>query len=163
MYTVVFISKAYEEKLWTNLERKAAQARAFSENTEYLLPAVFDAGVEIPGILKTTGYINLNGLAPEVFADKVIAKLQDHGVFLAKEDVSYAAEAKADVDFHLVGGRKIIEILRNLKCHDWYVQRPGMEAVQSLNWADVSRDEGLFSAATSTSAPVALNALPSHF
>jgi hypothetical protein len=63
-YTVIFISKFYAQKLWTNHERENAQARAFAENREYILPARFD-DTEIPGILSTIGYINLNGYTPE--------------------------------------------------------------------------------------------------
>src|SRR5690349_13729629 len=37
-FTVMFISAAYGSKLWTNHERKAAQARAFQEAQEYILP-----------------------------------------------------------------------------------------------------------------------------
>ncbi len=54
---------------------------------------------------------------------------------------SYGPDAKADVDFHLSGSRKIIEVIKGLKSHDWYLQRPAMEEVHSLDWADVSRDE----------------------
>ena len=57
-YTVMFVSEAYKEKLWTNHERKSAQARAFSENEEYILPAFFDTTVEVPGVLRTTGYVD---------------------------------------------------------------------------------------------------------
>src|SRR4051812_34620029 len=38
-YTVMFISDAYARKLWTNYERASAQARAFEESREYILPA----------------------------------------------------------------------------------------------------------------------------
>jgi hypothetical protein len=58
IFTVVFISKEYGAKLWTNHERKSAQARAFSENREYVLPARFD-DTEVPGILPTVAYIDL--------------------------------------------------------------------------------------------------------
>lgn len=58
-YTVIFISKFYNKKLWTNHERVAMQARAFQESHEYILPARFD-DTEIPGILRTIGYIDLN-------------------------------------------------------------------------------------------------------
>lgn len=142
IYTVVFISKAYGRKLWTNLERKAAQARAFSESREYLLPAVFDPAVEIPGVLKTTGYIDLKGLAPERFADTILKKLQDDGVVLAGHArFSYSSDAKADVDFHLSGRSSVLEIIKGLKSHDWYTQRPAMEGVASLDWIQVSQDQ----------------------
>ena len=73
-YAVIFISKHYKEKLWTNHELKSAQARAFSENEEYILPARFD-DTEIPGIRKTIGYVNIENLTPTRFAKKIIKKL----------------------------------------------------------------------------------------
>uniref|UniRef100_F4C9R2 TIR protein n=1 Tax=Sphingobacterium sp. (strain 21) TaxID=743722 RepID=F4C9R2_SPHS2 len=75
-YAVVFISEAYSKKLWTNHELKSAQARAFSENEEYVLPARFD-DTEIPGIRRTIGYVSLRDLTPIQFAKKIIKKLGD--------------------------------------------------------------------------------------
>ena len=75
-YAVVFISEAYGKKLWTNHELKSAQARAFSESEEYILPAKFDE-TEIPGIRKTTAYVSLKELTPLQFAKKIIKKLGD--------------------------------------------------------------------------------------
>src|SRR5271169_3068828 len=46
-YCVIFISKHYGEKLWTNHERRAAQERAFKQHSEYVLPARFDK-TELP-------------------------------------------------------------------------------------------------------------------
>ncbi len=66
-YVVIFISKFYAEKLWTNHERESAQARAFSEKREYILPVKFD-DVEISGILPTTGYIDLREVSPNKLA-----------------------------------------------------------------------------------------------
>ena len=40
-FTIMFISEDYRRKLWTNHERRNAQARAFSENREYILPGIF--------------------------------------------------------------------------------------------------------------------------
>ena len=60
-YCVMFISQAYARKVWTNHERESAQARAFSENAEYILPARFD-DTEIPGVRPTTGYIDLRNI-----------------------------------------------------------------------------------------------------
>lgn len=37
-FCVMFLSQHYAAKLWTNRERKAAQARAFRENEEYINP-----------------------------------------------------------------------------------------------------------------------------
>src|SRR5690606_9737336 len=78
-YTVIFISKYYNEKLWTNHERKSMQARAFKENQEYILPARFD-NTDIPGILPTTGYIDLNTRSPQELSDIIEKKLIQEGV-----------------------------------------------------------------------------------
>lgn len=77
-FTVMFISEAYGKKLWTNHERRAAQARAFQESQEYILPARFDA-TEIPGVLPTVGYISLSHRSPEEFASIVTRKLVSAG------------------------------------------------------------------------------------
>jgi len=74
-YCVMFLSCYYAEKLWTNHERKSAQARAFTEKGEYILPARFD-DTGIPGILPTIGYIDLHSLEPEEFGKLIIEKLK---------------------------------------------------------------------------------------
>jgi len=60
-YCVLFISKHYAKRLWTSHERKSTQARAFTENREYILPARFDA-TPLPGLLPTVGYVDLKNL-----------------------------------------------------------------------------------------------------
>lgn len=57
-YCIIFISKEYAEKAWTNHELKSAQARAFAEKgSEYILPVRFD-DTEAAGILPTTGFLD---------------------------------------------------------------------------------------------------------
>lgn len=57
-YCVLFASKHYAEKIWTNHELQSAQARALRENREYILPARFD-DTKIPGLRGTVGHIDL--------------------------------------------------------------------------------------------------------
>jgi hypothetical protein len=76
-YCVMFISKFYKQKLWTNHERESAQARAFSQNEEYILPARFD-DTEIPGVRKTIGYIDLKGFEPYEFAKFIFSKINPY-------------------------------------------------------------------------------------
>lgn len=71
----MFISKEYSQKLWTNHERRSAQARAFIENREYILPARFD-DTEVPGLPPTVGYISLKELSPSNFASIIKSKLE---------------------------------------------------------------------------------------
>ncbi len=73
-YTLMFISKHYREKVWTNHERRAAQSRAFEESDEYILPVRFD-DTDVPGILPTTGYIDLRTKSPAEVAILVGKKL----------------------------------------------------------------------------------------
>ena len=75
-YCVLFISKNYATKLWTNHERRSAQARAFSENEEYILPVRFDDTI-IPGLRDTVGYIDLRTKAPQELAEIILQKLYD--------------------------------------------------------------------------------------
>jgi len=73
-FTVMFISEAYGRKLWTNHERQAAQARAFQEAEEYILPVRFDE-TEIPGVLPTVGYISLRNCGADKLASLIEKKL----------------------------------------------------------------------------------------
>jgi len=73
-YTLMFISKHYKEKVWSNHERRAAQSRALEESREYILPARFD-DTDIPGLLPTTGFIDLRKHSPVEVALLVCEKL----------------------------------------------------------------------------------------
>lgn len=73
----MIVSKNYAEKNWTNLERQIVQAKAFRENSEYILPLKLD-NTEIPGLLPTIGYIdirqtNINEIV-KLIIDKIVGK-----------------------------------------------------------------------------------------
>jgi hypothetical protein len=74
MYCVIFISKHYAAKRWTNHERQSAQARAFKDNKEYILPVRLD-NTEIPGIRETIGYIDLRKTSIEDLANITLEKV----------------------------------------------------------------------------------------
>jgi hypothetical protein len=71
-YCVVFLSQHYSRKVWTNHERESAQARAFEEHSEYILPVRLDK-TEVPGIRPTTGY--LERLPPKKLAEAIRRKV----------------------------------------------------------------------------------------
>lgn len=73
-YCVLFISKHYARKLWSNHERSAAQDRAFREHHEYILPARFD-DTRVPGLLRTIGYVNLRTTKPKELAKLIVEKV----------------------------------------------------------------------------------------
>ncbi|MCP4760243.1 MAG: TIR domain-containing protein [archaeon] len=74
-YCIPFISTHYKQKIWTSHEIRTAISRAIESNEEYILPARFDE-TEIEGIRPTLGYINLQNLTPEKFAELIIRKLE---------------------------------------------------------------------------------------
>jgi hypothetical protein len=76
-FCVIFISESYADKLWTNHERRSAEARSFQENERYILPARFDETV-IPGIRPTIGYIDLRVKTPNELAQLITKKLGPH-------------------------------------------------------------------------------------
>ncbi len=74
-YCVVFLSKDYASKLWTKHELKQAQARAFREHKEYILPVKID-DTEIPGINETICYLDLRKLSVRKVADILLDKIR---------------------------------------------------------------------------------------
>ena len=75
-YCVTFLSEHYARKLWANHELESAQARAFEENEEYILPVRLD-DTKIPGILGTVGYLDLHSMSIEGIYQALIEKLSD--------------------------------------------------------------------------------------
>ncbi|WP_407691048.1 TIR domain-containing protein [Rubrobacter marinus] len=73
-HCVLFASTDYAEKVWTNHERRSAQARAIKEQGDYLLPARFDH-TPIPGLPDTVGYVDLRGTSPAELVDLIEQKL----------------------------------------------------------------------------------------
>lgn len=72
---MIFISEYYPVKKWTKHELKAAQAREFLEENDYILPVRFDDTV-IPGLNETKGFIDGNKITPEELAEAIIEKVK---------------------------------------------------------------------------------------
>ena len=70
LYCVMFISKSYAEKAWTNHEKRNALAKAITEKRNYILPARFDH-TDIPGLPRTIVYIDLSNKTPEELGGKL--------------------------------------------------------------------------------------------
>lgn len=56
-YVAMFVSAAYAEKMWTNIERQSAMAQAAQRRVAYILPVRMD-DTPLPGLLPTVGYID---------------------------------------------------------------------------------------------------------
>lgn len=57
-FCIVFVSDAYRRKLWPRHELRQAQARAFRESEEYILPLRIDDS-QLPGLNDTTSHVDL--------------------------------------------------------------------------------------------------------
>lgn len=80
IFCIMFLSKDYAKKAWTNHERKSAQARSLEQSDEYILPVKLD-DTEIPGIRPTVHYLDGRILRPAKICTAIIQKLgkeKDH-------------------------------------------------------------------------------------
>ena len=88
---LMFISRHYIDKPWPRHERRAAQARAFQADSEYILPIRLD-DAEVPGILPTTGYLSSADHTTASIA-AIVSKKLSSPVFstrpLLKQDVEW--------------------------------------------------------------------------
>ena len=74
-FCVMFISKHYPLKPWTNHERQSVQARVFQGSEDYLIPVRLD-DTEVPGVLPSVGYIDGRQHTPSQVAALIQAKIQ---------------------------------------------------------------------------------------
>src|SRR6185369_6012089 len=72
---VMFLSRHYAGKVWTNHEREIAQARAYREHQTFILPARLD-DTSIPETLDDIAYADLRSMTPEAFAELLIQKVR---------------------------------------------------------------------------------------
>ena len=73
-YCIMFISKHYPLKKWTNFERTHIQARAFQDPNEYILPIKLD-DTEIIGLPATIGYRDIRKHSLESIVNALAQKL----------------------------------------------------------------------------------------
>ncbi|UOK49578.1 TIR domain-containing protein (plasmid) [Bacillus tropicus] len=73
-YCIIFVSENYIKKNWTKLELQSAQARAFSQDNEYILPILLD-NTKLPGLPETIGYLNSKQFSKENIAQMIIQKI----------------------------------------------------------------------------------------
>lgn len=78
-FCVMFLSSNYARKAWTSHERQSAQARAFQEHQEYILPVRFD-DTEIPGISPLLSYVDGNKYPPNEVCKMIRTKLRGTAV-----------------------------------------------------------------------------------
>ena len=73
-YCIMFISKEYLIKMWPTHERKNATARDLEEFGEYILPVIFEKGLDILGLDRYRGYLPIWKYSAEDIAQIFIEK-----------------------------------------------------------------------------------------
>lgn len=73
-YCIIFVSENYIRKAWPKHELRSAQARAFQQNSEYILPIKLD-NTELPGLPGTIGYIDFRQTAIEEIVNLLSKKI----------------------------------------------------------------------------------------
>jgi hypothetical protein len=73
-YAVIFISKFYAAKMWTNYERRSVLARALEDASVYMLPVRLD-DTTLPGLRPTIGYLDARQVGLAGIVQAILAKL----------------------------------------------------------------------------------------
>lgn len=103
-YCLIFVSAHYIKKAWTKHELKSAQARAFEESSEYILPIRLD-DAKLPGLPPTIAYIDARTTPlteiSQMFVSKLgIERAMDVATLLTSEDAEDRAKALAKIAVH---------------------------------------------------------------
>ena len=108
-YCVMFLSEHYARKLWTRHERQSAQARAFEESREYILPIRLD-DTEIPGISGTIGYLDLRSMSIEEIYQILVEKLSGSTSQATPTEILHSTAVESNLSefvlFHLTEGKQ---------------------------------------------------------
>jgi hypothetical protein len=74
-FCVIFVSKNYIERKWTNHERQSAQARTLlSNDSAYIMPIRVD-DTQLPGLAPSIGYLSLEGRDIEEIARILLRRI----------------------------------------------------------------------------------------
>lgn len=74
-FVVIFVSKEYLQKAWTNEERQHALAGRIERMDDSVLPVRFDR-VELPGLPATVGYREVGTQTPQELAAAIMGKVR---------------------------------------------------------------------------------------
>lgn len=95
-YVILFISRNYAQKKWTNYEFRNALSRAIESRDEYILPAKLD-DTKLEGLRDSIGFLDIKRMSPEQLASKIIEKLKrEINIPLPQKE-----QANSDVDVYL--------------------------------------------------------------
>lgn len=102
-YCLIFVSEHYIKKAWAKHELRSAQARAFEENSEYILPIRLDEA-ELPGLPSTIAYLDARTIPMAEMCQMFVSKLGlkreiDVATLLNSKDGEDRARALFEIGF----------------------------------------------------------------
>lgn len=74
-FVVIFVSKEYVDKPWTNHERKATLSQMIQKKSEYVLPVLMDDTWPLPGLPQSTMYLKGSDYSPAQLSESIAEKL----------------------------------------------------------------------------------------
>jgi hypothetical protein len=132
-FCLMLLSENYAKKQWTSHERRAAQARAIAESSEYILPLRLD-DTSIEGVLDTVGYLDYRKSSTEQIGELIARKVHQyneaHGIACA---IVRAQDVFAKQKIGPLGGRAICDSDMRTTC-------PACGTEQALSDAPLSLD-----------------------
>lgn len=131
-YVIIFISKFYANKLWTNHEMENAQAKAFRENSEYILPVKLDE-TRIPSIPDTRGYLDATTYSPKDIVRLFKDKLINSGVCLTKQKTMSNDEIINDVK------SVVYSLRREIEQHDYQLGQVSKNRLSHLSHEEAEK------------------------
>jgi hypothetical protein len=134
-YCLMLVSEHYARKQWTNHERRAAQARAFKESSEYILPLRLD-DAQVDGILDTVGFLDHRKVAEERIVKSVLHKVHQYN---KANGIEYNLVRVEDIFAKQGIGR---DGIRPIKDADITTTCPACGAEQVLSDGILSLDDG---------------------
>ncbi|MGH2777389.1 MAG: TIR domain-containing protein [Actinomycetota bacterium] len=108
-FVVMFISRHDADKMWTNVERRSALARAITQRSAYILPVRLD-DTQLEGLLPTVGYVDANRLGLSGLGEAI--KMKVSGAEPAKP-------SNAVLDGKVPRSQEAIEALMTERTGDW--------------------------------------------
>lgn len=136
-YCLIFVSEHYVKKAWTKHELRSAQARAFEENSEYILPIRLDDSA-LPGLAPTIAYIDARTTPLHEICHMVISKLDlkresDIPTLLSSNDTDDRTRALSEIA--MLGYSEYLEQAIELMLSDPinYVREKAAWALDNLN------------------------------
>jgi len=111
-FVVMFVSTHYAEKLWTNVERRAAIARAAAQRGAYILPVRLD-DTQLPGLLPTVGYIDARKVGLDGIVKALQTKIGNAGKLGApvEKQITLVPRSKEDIDLVVTRRPRLWEYL----------------------------------------------------